>query len=101
MVRPQWRGTSRIDSTAAMAAMKLTPFKAKQPVAPKSGRQTPASAGPRTRVALKSPEFSAIAFDRISGPTSSKKNTWRLGSSKVTQIRVSARIAASCQIWTT
>ena len=81
--------------------MKLMPLSAKQPVAPKSVRQTPASAGPRTRVALKSPVFSAMALDRISGPTSSKKRTWRLGSSKVTQIRVIARIAASCQIWTT
>ena len=40
-----------------MAAMKLTPLSAKQPVAPNSERQTPASAGPRTRVALKSPKL--------------------------------------------
>ena len=47
---------------------------------------TPATAGPKTRVALNIDEFNAIAFIRSSFPTISTRKDWRVGMSKALTI---------------
>ncbi len=62
------------------------PFSAKHHVIPTDPRRTPATAGPKTRVALNTDEFSAIAFIKSSFPTISTRNDWRVGMSNALTI---------------
>ena len=76
-----WSSDSRIASSAAMTARKLTASITKAAATPTAPMTRPATAGPMTRALLNIAELSATALPMSSRPTISTANDWRTGMS--------------------
>ena len=75
-----------MNARLASTATKLTALSKKHAPTPAVAITTPPSAGPITRVPLKSPELSATAFGSSSRPTIWNVSCWRAGWSKTSEI---------------
>ena len=84
-----------------MTATKLMPLIRKAIEMSNAPISRPAAAGPRTRDALNSAEFSPTALATSSRPTISTANDWRAGMSTAFEIPSSAPSTMTCQTWTT
>src|SRR5690348_10220533 len=71
----------------------------KQNGTPTAAMRIPAIEGPITADALKTEEFSAIAFIRSCLPTISTWNDWRVGTSRALMVPVASAASKTIQYW--
>ena len=92
-------GGMRIATRQTITAEKLMPLIRKQVPSPTKASTTPATAGPTTRAALKTAEFSEMALIRSSLEVIWMTSAWRPGISKALMMPSNPASVSTCQTW--